>query len=126
MFKNPVPGSSNYLNAYDSNGVLIRSKFARRDEGEDGDAEAPQRESNGDKKSAPPAGQDLMPYPNNTNFKSEAVLSEELRNMIYAEVTERGSTVRETSEKYKVDMRRVGAVIRLKSVEKDWVDKVSI
>lgn len=58
------------------------------------------------------------PFPNNTTFVSESVLSEELRNEVYAQVVEQKKSVRAVSIEFGIDMRRVAAVVRLVEMEK--------
>lgn len=69
---------------------------------------------------------DMYPYPGNTAFKSEAVLSEELREEIWRLVVVEGLTVRKVSEKMKVTMERVGAVVRLMEVQRTWEREVRL
>lgn len=137
MFKDPLPGSTNYLNAYDANGRLFRT--ADRDRADDGkDAESklstlPGEEGvEGEEKKNFASGQpiprerleDLMPFPLNKQFRSQPVLSEDLREEIWARSVKIGESVRVISAKFGVEMARVGAVVRLKSVEKDWLQQV--
>ncbi|KIW04715.1 uncharacterized protein PV09_04448 [Verruconis gallopava] len=65
----------------------------------------------------------LRPFPNNTAFMSQPVLSEELREMIYLKVVRDQMTVRTVSTLFGVSMERVGAVVRMKQMERDWVKK---
>lgn len=58
------------------------------------------------------------PFPNNRNFLSESVLSEELRNNIYVQVVEQKKSVRAVSVSLGIDMRRVAAVVRLVELER--------
>lgn len=58
------------------------------------------------------------PFPLNSQFVSESVLSEELRNEIHRLVTVEQKSVREVSVDLGVDMRRIGAVVRLVELEK--------
>lgn len=67
---------------------------------------------------------DLKPFPHNTAFTSQSVLSEELRNQIWERVKVRGKSVRAVSAELGVEMRRVGAVVRLVELEKRWVQEV--
>lgn len=66
---------------------------------------------------------DLYPFPLNQAFKSEAVLSEELREELYRQVVVRKMDLQGVSAAYGVDMRRVAAVIRLKTIEKQWIEE---
>jgi len=68
---------------------------------------------------------DLAPYPLNRDFISQPVLSDELRQEIWARVMAEGKSVRQVSAELKVEMRRVGAVVRLLEVEKEWERAVS-
>lgn len=137
VFQNPLPGSTNYLNAYNSSGELIREKKGgqRREEAsqdDDVNSESPSiggvadLNLSGNSAIIPEMKADLQPYPENPQFRSEAVLSEALKTEIYNEITVKGLTVREVSERFRVDMNRVGAVIRLKSVEKNWLEEVRL
>lgn len=65
-----------------------------------------------------------MPFPLNRNFSSQSVLSEELREEIWARVVLGRKSVKVVSAELGVDMNRVGAVVRLKTVEKEWMRKV--
>jgi len=67
---------------------------------------------------------DLRPFPANTVFWSQPVLSEELREMLYVRVKEQGRSIRQVSADFKVSMERVAAVVRMKQMERDWLAKV--
>ncbi|KAF2721159.1 hypothetical protein K431DRAFT_247890 [Polychaeton citri CBS 116435] len=66
---------------------------------------------------------DLRPYPLNSNFRSQRVLSEELREEVYRLVAVKGEAVSAISARLGIDMRRVAAVVRLKTIEKQWIDE---
>ncbi|KAL9112719.1 MAG: hypothetical protein Q9227_003022 [Pyrenula ochraceoflavens] len=100
-FRNPLPNSTNYLSAYDRRGQLMRKHK------EDGSLEEE-------------TSTDLRPFPQNAYFQSQTVLGEDLRNEIYRQVKEEGKTVRAVSVELGVDMRRVGAVVRLVEIERRW------
>ena len=153
-FRHPLPGSTNYLNAYDRDGRLIRAKDRslrqlnrekeEENEEEDEDKDADEVNEDGDilptrtnriqgaritnTKDAPPlpkeSGEDLMPFPMNRQFRSQRVLSEELKDAIYERIMEKGSSVRNVSAALGVEMNRVAAVVRLKAVEKQWEKEV--
>ncbi|KAL1646516.1 hypothetical protein SLS58_003101 [Diplodia intermedia] len=136
----PLPGSTNYLGAYDKQGNLLRGtgdespKPRERTEEEPSDGGLEDRiegikakedeEARDDGRLPPETKQDLSPFPLNKHFHSQPVLSEELREKIYEEVVH--STVSESaallvvSPKYKVTMERAVAVVRLKTMEKKW------
>lgn len=66
-----------------------------------------------------------QPFPLNPQFRSQPVLSEESRQMIYDKVTVKGESLKAVSAELGVDVRRVAAVVRLKAVEKQWQADVS-
>ena len=131
VFRDPVPGRTNYLGAYTREGLLRRDLRP----GVDGKGnELPLLEDDGssqNKLDADGKGRfkdRLMyhrPYPENKNFRSQPVLSEALRDRIYRIVVEEGIDVKSASAAFGVDIRRVAAVVRLKSLEKQWEREVS-
>lgn len=66
-----------------------------------------------------------QPFPSNPLFRSQPVLSEPMRDIIYKKVMEEGNALKAVSEEMGVDVRRVAAVVRLKQVEKRWISDVS-
>ncbi|KAK2750422.1 hypothetical protein FQN57_003902 [Myotisia sp. PD_48] len=116
-FKHPLPGSTNYLSAYDRRGKLLR---AVKEQPETGESQTPPAEDDAASQLSPESQQDLKPFPLNPTFVSQRVLSEELRNEIYDQVVTKGHSVRHVSVLFGVDMRRVGAVVRLLELEKKW------
>jgi transposase len=54
------------------------------------------------------------------------VLSEELREKIWEKVMQEGDSVRDVSASLGVEMSRVGAVVRLMEIEKEWERVVSL
>ncbi|KAL7621218.1 hypothetical protein AAE478_008535 [Parahypoxylon ruwenzoriense] len=63
------------------------------------------------------------PFPLNPLFKSEPVLDDRARELIWKKVMQDGEAVKAVSAELGVDIRRVAAIVRLKEVEKDWVAK---
>ncbi|KAK8070827.1 Ribosomal protein S35- mitochondrial [Apiospora hydei] len=63
------------------------------------------------------------PFPLNPQFRSERVLDEQARELIWEKVMRRGETLKAVSAELGVDLTRVAAVVRLKEVEKDWISK---
>jgi hypothetical protein len=130
VFKEPLAGSTNYLSAYDKYGQLARVKAQRqrarasRDDGQNGGAFA-QAPADANGPLPPERASDRRPYPLNEEFRSEPVLSEDLREELHRQVAERGIDVSTVSAAYGVDVRRVAAVVRLKTVEKQWAQEVS-
>ncbi|OOF92774.1 hypothetical protein ASPCADRAFT_8412 [Aspergillus carbonarius ITEM 5010] len=57
-------------------------------------------------------------FPQNIHYRSENILSEELRSEIHNRVVNQKKSVRAVSVELKVDMRRVAAVVRLVELEK--------
>ena len=68
--------------------------------------------------------EDLRPFPLNRYFRSQPVLSEELREAIYQFVTRDGHSLQLASTSFGVSNERIGAVVRLKQMEKEWIAKV--
>lgn len=138
-FRDPLPGSTNYINAYDRDGRLIRLRKRAQDPSTaDSDAGAQQDPdanpnpnpldvniADGGKPIPREQSDDLMPFPMNRKFRSLPVLSDELRDEIFSRVVEAGQSVRAVSADLGVEMRRVGAVVRLKSIEQQWEAEVS-
>jgi len=81
---------------------------------------AAKKEADAAKKIPEESGRDLQPFPMNNSFRSQPVLSDKLKRTIWEMVMEEGKSVREVSVALSVDMRRVGAVVRLLEVEKEW------
>lgn len=72
----------------------------------------------------PETVEDLRPFPLNKYFRSQPVLSEELREAIYQRVKRDGASVSLASVEFGVSNERVGAVVRLKQMEKEWIAQV--
>lgn len=64
------------------------------------------------------------PFPLNPYFKSQPVLSEALKEELYHNVAIQGRSLRQTSTYFKVSMERVAAVVRMKQMERDWLEEV--
>ncbi|KAI4223072.1 MAG: hypothetical protein LQ349_007500, partial [Xanthoria aureola] len=140
VFRDPLPGSTNYLNAYDPQGNLIRARAAPKSTngdgpkstGEEGSLDRPdavlgrsQLDQNiaSGKPIPRETADDLMPFPLNRQFRSQPVLSEELRDEIYRRIDQEKKSVRTVSAELGVEMQRVGAVFRLKTIENQWVQE---
>ncbi|KAI6377316.1 hypothetical protein MCOR25_002572 [Pyricularia grisea] len=67
------------------------------------------------------SGNASQPFPLNPNFRSAPVLSESARELIWEKVMLKGEPMKSVSAELGVDIRRIGAVVRLKEVEKDWI-----
>lgn len=87
--------------------------------------QAEKRDEEQDDSVLPPETQeDLRPFPLNQYFRSQPVLSEDLREAIYQRVKRDGATVSLASVEFGVSNERVGAVVRLKQMEKEWIAQV--
>lgn len=169
QLKEPIPGSTNYLGAYDKYGNLVRAGPGWRKDGaakaaaattsdksnvesqadkpaeeatpeaqenldeleeaiRSGDAETKEASKKGeevdDGKLPPETAEDLRPFPLNQYFRSQPVLSEDLREAIYTRVKKEGASVSLASVEFGVSNERVGAVVRLKQMEKEWIAQV--
>ena len=82
-------------------------------------------EQTGEKEVPPETARDLRVFPANPNFVSQPVLSEGFREAIWEKIMKEGLSVREVSAQMRVEMSRVGAVVRLKEIEKEWQRIVS-
>jgi len=83
-------------------------------------------EGQDDGKLPPETIEDLRPFPQNQYFRSQPVLSEDLREAIYRRVKKDGATVSLASVEFGVSNERVGAVVRLKQMEKEWIAQVRV
>jgi hypothetical protein len=134
-------GSTNYLGAYNAQGQLKRvveaaAEAERKKKKQEGKANEPANLSaseSGESEEAkefkgeipPETTRDLTPFPLNKSFVSQPVLSDDLREEIWKRVMQDGKSVRVVSAELGVEMSRVGAVVRLKEVEKEWEQRVS-
>ncbi|TDZ75048.1 37S ribosomal protein S35 [Colletotrichum trifolii] len=62
-----------------------------------------------------------QPFPMNPLFKSQPVLSEDMREEIYKRVKHQSQSLKAVSASLGVDVRRVAAVVRMKEIEQQWV-----
>lgn len=65
------------------------------------------------------------PFPNNPQFMSESILSEELRNEVYNRVHNEKKSLRAVSVELGIDMTRIAAVVRLVELENRQRKQVS-
>jgi hypothetical protein len=135
---NPLNGSTNYLGAYNAQGQLKRvveaaTEAEKKKKQEDDKAKnsakssAPEPEDEDKEfkgKIPPETTRDLQPFPLNRSFVSQPVLSDEIREEIWKKVMQDGKSVRQVSAELTVEMSRVGAVVRLKEIEKEWEQTV--
>ena len=66
------------------------------------------------------------PFPDNPLFKSQPVLSDFMKNLIFEKITHRGQSLKAVSAEMSVDVRRVAAVVRMKEVEAQWKNEVGL
>jgi hypothetical protein len=118
-FRHPLPGSTNYLGAYNINGELKRTKNDR-------DSTSEGTFTQGNKPLPREQDSDLIPFPQNRAFRSERVVNEAMREDIWEKVMMDGQSVKAVSAQLGVEMSRVGAIVRLKEIEKEWVRRVSL
>jgi hypothetical protein len=141
----PEAGHTNYLSAYNADGQLRRvleadaerkreeERKSKQNDGKRGreerrdDRSDEEKENDGQKTREIPKEtiRDLRPFPLNPQFLSQPVLSEAMRDKIWEEIMREGKSVRDVSAALGVEMARVGAVVRLKEIEKEWVRIVS-
>lgn len=117
-FRDPLPGSTNYLGAYNMNGELKRAN--NRDDSSEGTSTKENKPLPREQDS------DLVPFPQNRAFRSERVVNEAMREDIWEKVMKDGQSVKTVSAQLGVEMSRVGAIVRLKEIEKEWVRRVSL
>lgn len=113
--KNEAAASTEETNTAEGQESLAELEEASRKEA---------KQSTGDNALPPESLEDLRPFPANRFFRSQPVLSEELREAIYQRVKRDGATVSLASVEFGVSNERVGAVVRLKQMEKEWIAQV--
>lgn len=147
-FREPLPGSTNYLGAYDKFGNLMRATSPRDNtdnlnkeaeqaaEEEDPNMSAEEKQQRKEARKAEAEEEaaqgrlpkesagDLRPFPLNKAFRSESVLSEQFKDEIYKKFVEEKLDIATVSAAFGVDMRRVAAVVRLKTIENQWIAEV--
>lgn len=109
------PGRTNYLT-----NLRDRNEASKSAEGSTGGT--PAEDSTGESDASDLSAR--RPFPLNPSFVSEPILSEALRNAIYERVVVQKKSVRSVSVDFGVDMRRVGAVVRLVELERRWREQV--
>ncbi|CZS91725.1 uncharacterized protein RAG0_02248 [Rhynchosporium agropyri] len=135
-FVEPREDSTNYLHAYNNLGQLKRVVEAARDgsasaaNAKDGTGASSRRAvtpttstPEGEKEAPeipPETKRDLRPFPLNADFVSQPVLGGMVKEEIWYNIMIEGKSVREVSAGLGVEMARVGAVVRLKEIEKQW------
>ena len=124
----PKPNSTNYLTDYNRAGRPV-ARTPRNDAGSSGpdtvDSKALEDAAGESTQTIKDHRDKLKPFPLNEHFISEPVLSEELRQEIWRRVQVEGKSVRHVSVELGVEMRRVGAVVRLVEVERRMKAEVS-
>lgn len=126
-----MEGSTNYLGAYNAQGQLKRVieaaaakerlKGKSENKGPDSEGNTDPVKARPEDESLPPeTDRDMKPFPQNKSFTSQPVLSEELREELWSRVMRDGKSVRQVSAELGVEMSRVGAVVRLMEIEKEW------
>ncbi|CAI4218333.1 unnamed protein product [Parascedosporium putredinis] len=67
-----------------------------------------------------------QPFPQNPLFRSQPVLDEGARELIWRRSKKNGEPLKVVSADLGVDVRRVAAVVRLKEVEKRWISEGNV
>jgi Eukaryotic mitochondrial regulator protein len=121
--REPVPNSTNYLSAYDmrTGRRLTGPKGARRrggPEAQTADSQALEDAAVDNSRQASADDRALRPFPMNPHFVSQSVLSEPLRQEVWRRVQVEKKPARQVSVELGIEMRRVGAVVRLVEVER--------
>jgi Eukaryotic mitochondrial regulator protein len=65
-----------------------------------------------------------QPFPMNPMFRSQPFLDEEARELIWQKCVVEDKPLKAVSADLGVDIRRVAAVIRMKEIEKRWIEEV--
>lgn len=126
VFKYPLPKTTNYLSAYDQrSGRLKRLETHLKGLSSTGDSKPYEAyigvdNKLGDLPIPKERFSDLKPFPLNDKFVSQKVLSEELREEIWKRVRVEGQDIRTVSASLNIEMNRVGAVVRLMEVQREW------
>ncbi|KAM3427455.1 hypothetical protein NHJ13734_008976 [Beauveria thailandica] len=63
-----------------------------------------------------------VPFPNNPLFRSEKVVGDSTRRLIYQRAMKDGQALKAIAAEMGLDVRRVAAIVRLKEVQKQWTD----
>jgi Eukaryotic mitochondrial regulator protein len=116
-FQYPVEKETNYLTDYDRDGF----RKEEEDEASEGETDPSGLERGKRSRYTSPR----HPFPLNEHFVSQPILSERLREEIWRRVKVDKKSVRIVSIELGVEMRRVGAVVRLVELEKQWRAEVS-
>lgn len=150
-YREPKPNTTNYLTKYSTDGKAIkppravRARVKRLTGSDESTGEVPERtadeealdkaaaednayeqkrQASGKEHAAHVLGLTVCPFPLNPHFVSESILSEALRLELWKRVMVEKKSVRQVSVELGVEMRRVGAVVRLVEVEKRMRSKV--
>lgn len=125
-FEDPVEQDTNYLTDYDGR------TGQRKEDDEVFSGKEGAKGSEADEKTADALAKDRSqsqrprrPFPQNLHFISQSILSEQLREEIWRRVRVDGKSIRNVSVELGVEMRRVGAVVRLMEIQNQWRAEVS-
>lgn len=118
-FQYPVENNTNYLTDYDRQGFRRDDEDgSKTSEGTEGPEAGRQADASGRGRNS--RKRPRQPFPLNEHFISSPILSEGLREEIWRRITVDKKSIRNVSVELGVEMRRVGAVVRLMEVEKQW------
>ncbi len=124
-FEHPVKEDTNYLTDYDRQGFRVEEREVFRGSGGGGRSESVGGPANGSERGRSTPPRPRQPFPLNGHFISRPILSEQLREEIWTRVKVDKKSIRIVSVELGVEMRRIGAVVRLMEVEKQWRAEVS-
>ncbi|OAA53286.1 Ribosomal protein S35, mitochondrial [Cordyceps fumosorosea ARSEF 2679] len=68
------------------------------------------------------SGQPDVPFPNNPLFRSERVVNDATKHLIYQRATQEGQALKAIAAEMGLDVRRVAAIVRLKEAQKQWTN----
>ena len=133
-FQQPNTNQTNYLPDYKREGNYAIRRPTNREGGSKPRFDNSNAPKSADSKALEDAAVDdssgdaSMPrpvFPQNINFYSESILSEQLRMEVHKRVQIDKQSVRQVSAELNIDMRRVGAVVRLVEIEQRMRAQVS-
>lgn len=118
-YREVTPGKPNYLTLHTNDGLNARMD-AQRALDRDAELETGHRPGHHDTKTKA----NHRPFPLNPYYVSQSILDDKFKESVWTSVMVDGMSVRDTSVKMGIDMRRVGAIVRMKEIEKEWMRTV--
>ncbi|EDO17391.1 hypothetical protein Kpol_1060p47 [Vanderwaltozyma polyspora DSM 70294] len=62
----------------------------------------------------------LQPFPENPHCVTNYIISDELKQKIYKEITNQGSSTQQVAQKYGLKIPRIEAIVKLNEIERSW------